>query len=94
MANLPEIVARDPNIHRWDKDAARYWCQQLRALADLIEAGEPAGLEEITVGPRGALTEVSVTVNTLYYLEAAIAVRHAVDAGEGDYLIRTTRKAR
>ena len=77
----------------WDKDAVRYWCQHLRALADLMAAGEPMAFMQSHSGVGEEKVEnFTVAVRRWRLASAFLDVERRAQAGDTDYAIRTTPK--
>lgn len=76
-------------LYSMDPAQARYHCEKLRALADLLLAGEPVQWVETGYGGRGTW---SITVDLRRLVEAHIGVRRRVAAGDADYSIRLEPK--
>ena len=77
-----------------DPDQARYHCERLRALADLIDAGEPVSWIDWTTGI-GAEEQAHLTiaVDRGRLKDAEIAVRVRVAAGDEGYAIKVSPRA-
>lgn len=83
------------SLNRWDQDAdaVRYWCQHLRALADLMAAGEPMAFLQSYAGTGDEQVEsFTVQVSRWHLADAFVDVERRTQAGDPDYAIRTTQK--
>lgn len=85
---------RAARLYPMDPDQARYHCAKLRALADLLLAGEPVMWVESTLGLEDGLERVSVTLDSEHFMRAHIAVRERIAGGDSDYAIRVETKPR
>lgn len=83
------------SLNRWDHDAdaVRYWCQHLRALADLMAAGEPMAFLKSYAGIGEEQVEsFTVQVRRWRLADAFVDVERRTEAGDLEYAIRTTQK--
>lgn len=71
-----------------EPDQARYHCQILRAIADLIAAGEPTCWAWSYASVPGDATTVSISFEGERFRAAQIAVHQRVEAGDPDYSIK------
>ena len=60
----------------------------LRAMADLIEAGEPVCWSWNYASVPGEPTTVSISFEGEHFRDAQVAVSQRVDAGDADYAIK------
>lgn len=91
MSNRDSIRDDRPQgrLYAMDSDQARYHCEKLRALADLLLSGVPVLWVE-----RGseAREQLSITIDRQRLVEAHISVRRRIAAGDPDYAIRIEPK--
>ena len=79
------------HLQTWLPDPVRYWCQHLRAIADLMEAGEPMNFFQTHRGAGDAeVKHFTIAVNRWHLAHAFLDVARRVQAGEPDYAIKTT----
>lgn len=93
VPSLPDDPAA-PRLYPMDPDQARYHCEKLRALADLLLAGEPVLWTESTLRLEAGLERVSVVLDTEHLMRAHIAVRARIAEGDPDYAIRVEPRPR
>jgi hypothetical protein len=71
-----------------DPDQARYYAMILRAMADLLAAGEPVCWSWSYASVPGEPTTVAISIEGERFMAARVAVNQRVDAGDPDYAIR------
>ncbi len=76
-----------------DPNQARYYAMILRAIADLLQAGEPVCWGWFYAAVEGQPTTVSISIEGTHLCDAELAVRRRVAAEDPDYLIRVEPRA-
>lgn len=93
MSNRDSIRDDGPRdrLYPMDPDRARYHCEKLRALADLLRSGAPVRWVESHGDGRDRVT---VELAAGRFAEAHIGVRRRIAEGHPDYTIRVEPKPR
>ena len=88
MGNRSTRTSDGRVLQPMDPNQARYHCLILRAIADLLQAGEPVCWGWFYAAVEGQPTTISISIEGAQLRDAEIAARQRVEAGDPDYLVR------
>ena len=88
MENSSARPSDGPMLQPMDPDQARYHCMILRAIADLLESGEPVEFATFHAAVVGQSATVRITLNQEHLSDAERMVHQRVQANDETYVIR------